>query len=96
MPDRVKQFIDECEFTVPDSRFIRSISNVYDIASWQSVGKGLRIIKKDKASEVYSGMMSDIRRERIGKVSPSFYINMDINLATLAHHSTLVKYIREN
>jgi hypothetical protein len=96
MPDRVKQFIDHCEFTVPDSRFLRSISNVYEIASWHSVGKGLRIIKKDKATEVYSGMMSDIRRERIGSISQSFYINMDINLDTLAHHSTLLKYIREN
>jgi tryptophan halogenase len=96
MPDRVKQFIDHCEFTVPDSRFLRSISNVYEIASWHSVGKGLRIIKKEKASEVYSGMMSDIRREKIGPTSQSFYINMDINLTTLVNHSTLLKYIREN
>ena len=96
MPDRVKEFIDYCEFTVPDSKFIRNISEIYDMASWHSVGKGLRIIKKEKASEVYSGMMSDIRRERIGPLSQSFYINMDINLDTLAHHSTLLKYIREN
>jgi hypothetical protein len=96
MPDRVKEFIDYCEFTVPDSKFIRHISEIYDMASWHSVSKGLRIIKKEKASEVYSGMMSDIRRERIGPLSQSFYINMDINLATLAHHSTLLKYIREN
>lgn len=96
MPENVKKFIEECEHTVPDSKFLKKISGVYETPSWFSVGKGLRIIKKEKASDMYSGIMSDIRREEVGLMTQSFYINMEINLSTLANHSMLLKHIREN
>lgn len=96
MPENVKKFIDMCDVTVPDSEFLRSISKVYQESSWHSVGKGLRIIKRDKASEVYSGIMSDIRRESVSSLSKSFYINMDVNLASLVNHSELLKHVRES
>lgn len=96
MPENVKKFIDMCEITVPDNNFFREISRVYESTSWYSVGKGLRIIKKDIASDMYSSMMSDLRREEIAPITKSFYINMEINLAALANHSVLLKYIRES
>jgi tryptophan halogenase len=96
MPENVKSFLDMCDLTIPDSEFLDKISKVYHTASWHTVGKGLRIIKRDKASEVYSGMMSDIRRENISSLSKSFYINMEVNLSALANHSEILKHVREN
>jgi hypothetical protein len=89
-------FLEECKHTIPNSRFLNKISQVYLNSSWLPVAKGLRILNKEKAANIYSGIHSDIRREEISPVSSSFYINMEINLNTLADHSALLKTIRES
>ena len=95
-PEGVQKFLEECKYTIPSSSFLRSISEMYETASWFCVAKGLRILNIQKASDLFSGIHSDIRREDIPKVTSSFYTNMDINLNTLADHSTLLKTIRES
>jgi tryptophan halogenase len=96
MPEAIQQFLEECKHTIPNSRFFSKISSVYESASWLPVSKGLRILNKEKAAEMYSGILSDIRREEIPKLVTSFYINLEINLDTLADHSLLLKRIRES
>ncbi len=95
MPEKVKKFIDECQQTIPDDEFINSINSVYNIASYHSVGRGLRIIKRDKAQEMYRAIISDARREAIFRDINSFHMNLEVNLPTLVHHSTLLKVLRE-
>jgi tryptophan halogenase len=96
VPEAVQMFLEECKHTIPNSKFLSKISSIYESASWLPVSKGLRILNRDKAAEVYSGILSDIRREEIPKLSSSFYINLEINLETLADHSLLLRRIREN
>ena len=96
MPKEVQMFLEECKHTIPNSKFLSEISSIYENASWLSVSKGLRILDKEKAAELFSGINSDVRREEIPKLSSSFYINMEINLNTLADHSLLLKTIRES
>ena len=96
MPEAIQMFLEECKHTIPNSRFFSKISSVYESASWLPVSKGLRILNKEKAAEMYSGILSDIRREEIPKLVTSFYINLEINLDTLADHSLLLRRIRES
>jgi hypothetical protein len=96
IPEGVQKFLEECKHTIPGSSFLRSISEMYETASWFCVAKGLRILSIEKATELFSGIHSDIRREDIPKVTSSFYVNMELNLNTLADHSTLLKIIRES
>jgi len=96
MPEEVQMFLEECKHTIPNSKFLSKISSIYENASWLSVSKGLRILNKEKAAELFSGINSDVRREEIPKLSSSFYVNMEINLNTLADHSLLLKTIRES
>jgi tryptophan halogenase len=96
MPEAIQQFLEECKHTIPNNRFLSKISQVYLNSSWLPVAKGLRILNKEKAANIYSGIHSDIRREEISPVSSSFYVNMEINLNTLADHSALLKIIRES
>jgi len=96
IPEAIEKFLEECKYTIPNSKFLNGISQVYLNSSWLPVAKGLRILNKEKAANIYSGMNSDIRREEISKISNSFYTNMEINLNTLADHSALLKIIRES
>lgn len=95
MPENVKKFIDECEETVPDSDFINTISKVYLVPSWHSVGKGLRIIKRERANEVFGSMISDIRRQSITDGIASFHNNIIINIPTFVNHSDFLKLAKE-
>jgi len=96
MPEAIQKFLEECKHTIPNNKFLNEISQVYLNSSWLPVAKGLRILNKQKASELFSGIHSDIRREEISTISNSFYTNMEINLNTLADHSALLKIIRES
>jgi hypothetical protein len=96
MPDGIQKFLEECKHTIPNSKFLRSINEIFEISSWHCVGKGLRLLNREKAAQMYSGILSDIRREEVASLSSSFYINMEISLDTLADHSLLLQRIREN
>ncbi len=95
-PDAIEKFLEECKHTIPDKRFLTSISSIYGVASWFSVSKGLRIFNRDKASNLYSGILSDIRREDVQNLSSSFYTNMEITLKGLPDHGELLNVMRQN
>lgn len=96
IPDGIQKFLEECKYTIPNTKFLRSINEIFETNSWHCVAKGLRLLSREKAAQMYSGMLSDIRREEISSLSSSFYINMEITLDTLAEHSLLLQRIREN
>ena len=93
-PEAIQKFLEECKHTIPDKRFLTSISSIYEVASWFSVGKGLRIFNRDKAADLYSGILSDIRRENVSELSSSFYTNIEITLKGLPDHGELLNAIR--
>jgi len=95
-PEAIEKFLEECKHTIPDKRFLNSISSIYGVASWFSVSKGLRIFNRDKASNLYSGILSDIRREDVQNLSSSFYTNMEITLKGLPDHGELLNVMRQN
>ncbi len=96
MPERVKKFMEECNHTIPTTKFLRSINNIYETGSWHSVAKGLRIYNRDFATQLHSAIFSDIRRTYIDDIRASFYMNFDVNLLSLMDHSKLLMYIRES
>ena len=96
MPEAIEKFLEECKHTIPDKRFLNSISSIYGVASWFSVSKGLRIFNRDKASNLYSGILSDIRREDVSNLSSSFYTNMELALKGLPDHGELLNVIRQS
>ena len=89
----VGKFLEECNHTIPDKQFIDSISNIYSIHSWHSIGAGLGLFSESIASDMFSATLTDIRREHIDKTIGVFNKNLLLNLKNVINHSEFLEYL---
>jgi hypothetical protein len=91
--DVVGKFLEECKHTIPDTRFINGISNIYSIHSWHSIGAGLGLFSESIASDMFHAIKADVRREQVEKTLYMFNKNLLLNLKTTIKHSEFLDYL---
>jgi tryptophan halogenase len=91
--DIVHKFLEECKHTIPDSRFINSISDIYSIHSWHSISAGLGLFSESIASDMFYAIKADVRREQVEKTINVFNKNLLLNLKTTINHSEFLDYL---
>jgi tryptophan halogenase len=91
--DVIGKFLKECKYTIPDKRFIDSVSNIYSIHSWHSIGAGLGLFSESIASDMFHAIKADIRREQVEKTLYMFSKNLLLNLKTTINHSEFLDYL---
>ena len=91
----ISKFLEECKHTIPDTRFLKSISGIYDTPSWHSIGAGLGLFSKSIASDMFYAIVTDIRREKVDKTLTLFSKNLLLNVKNTINHSDFLDYLSE-
>ena len=81
--ENIYKFLVQCKMTMPDSKFLRSINNAYDLSSFYSITNGLHLFNIENAAEVLGATNSDVRREYLSSSDINFRTNMLLNLKNL-------------
>ena len=89
----ITKFLEECNHTIPDKRFIDSISIAYSIHSWHSIGAGLGLFSESIASDMFNSTLTDIRREHVEKTITMYNKNLLLNLKNIINHSDFLEYL---
>jgi tryptophan halogenase len=92
--ENIYKFLVQCKMTMPDSKFLRSINNAYDLSSFYSITNGLHLFDTENAAEVLGATNSDIRREYLSSSGINFRTNMLLNLKNLQDHNDFLQYLK--
>jgi hypothetical protein len=90
----IYKFLVQCKMTMPDSKFLRSINNAYDLSSFYSITNGLHLFNIENAAEVLGATNSDVRREYLSSSGINFRTNMLLNLKNLQDHNDFLQYLK--
>ena len=89
----ITKFLEECNHTIPDKRFVDGISIAYSIHSWHSIGAGLGLFSESIASDMFNSTLTDIRREHVEKTITMYNKNLILNLKNIINHSDFLDYL---
>ena len=92
--ENIYKFLVQCKMTMPDSKFLRSINNAYDLSSFYSITNGLHLFNIENAAEVLGATNSDVRREYLSSSDINFRTNMLLNLKNLQDHNDFLQYLK--
>jgi tryptophan halogenase len=92
--ENIYKFLVQCKMTMPDSKFLRSINNAYDLSSFYSITNGLHLFNTENAVEILGATNSDIRREYFSSSNIDFMTNMLLNLKNLQDHNDFLQYLK--
>lgn len=97
MPERVKEFKDLCEVTMPDELFITAKNSqvIYGMQSWYSILAGIKFFNPEIAIECLEAMLSDSRRTEMERHRTKFRVNMLLNEHIFVKHNTFIEYMKE-
>jgi tryptophan halogenase len=93
--ENVQEYLDQCDVTMPDRKFIKTINDAYDVSSFYAITQGVHLFKNKKAFELYNATNSDIRREQFFNSDEKFRRNMLLNLTVLQDHKEFLEYLKQ-
>ena len=92
--ENIKNYLNQCELTIPDRKFIKKVNEAYDLSSFYAITHGLHLFNNEKAFELLQATNSDVRREHFFTSEGKFKRNAMLNLKILQDHSDFLNYLK--